>query len=235
MRRVTEISRRLSDEGVDEDVVAIETKLHEIGANLSAVWDAPCTTPRTRQRLVKALIEEIIVDVDEERSEVVMIVHWRGGQHSKLTARKPGTGEHTRRASDEAVDLIRSMAGSWPDEQIAATLNRLGYVTGTGRTWNARRVTSLRRTRNIRAYKPAADEEWVTMSGAAELLGVSNHVVRRLITTGVLPAEQVVPRAPYQIRASDLETEAVRRALNSRGTGPCRSELKTQNLRISGT
>ena len=47
------------------------------------------------------------------------------------------------------------------------------------------------------------------MSEAAAKLGVSNHQIRRLIKEGILPAEQVVPDAPYQIRASDLQDERV--------------------------
>jgi excisionase family DNA binding protein len=41
------------------------------------------------------------------------------------------------------------------------------------------------------------------MSEAAKLLGVTNHAIRRLINERILPAQQVVPDAPYQIRASD--------------------------------
>jgi hypothetical protein len=50
-------------------------------------------------------------------------------------------------------------------------------------------------------------EEWrvaLTMSEAAVKLGVSNHQIRRLIKQGILAADQVVPDAPYQIRANDL-------------------------------
>lgn len=42
------------------------------------------------------------------------------------------------------------------------------------------------------------------MTEAAATLGVTNHRIRHLIKTNVLSAEQVVPGAPYQIRASDL-------------------------------
>jgi len=42
------------------------------------------------------------------------------------------------------------------------------------------------------------------MSEAAVKLGVSNHQIRRLIKQGILAADQVVPDAPYQIRANDL-------------------------------
>jgi hypothetical protein len=62
--------------------------------DLSAAWKAPRTTMRTRQRLVRALITEIIVDIDDAAGEIVLVIHWKGGQHSELRVRKPRTGEH---------------------------------------------------------------------------------------------------------------------------------------------
>mgnify|MGYP001212131367 CR=1 FL=1 len=139
-----------------------------------------------------------MVDVDEQAREIVLVIHWRGGQHSMLRVAKPRSGEHGCRTADEAVELIRSMAGRWSDEQIAASLNRMGMPTGQGKTWTAHRVSSLRRVRGIRAYRPAdKDGQWLTMSRAAAQLGVTNHRIRRLIKDGILPATQVVPCAPY--------------------------------------
>ena len=44
---------------------------------------------------------------------------------------------------------MRSMAGKWSDEHIAATLNRMGLPTGQGKTWTAHRVSSVRRVNDI--------------------------------------------------------------------------------------
>ena len=64
------------------------------GFDLSAAWKALRTTMRTRQRLVRALITEIVVDIDAAAGEIVLVIHWKGGQHSELRVRKPRTGEH---------------------------------------------------------------------------------------------------------------------------------------------
>lgn len=47
------------------------------------------------------------------------------------------------------------------------------------------------------------------MSDAAARLGVSHVKIRRFIRDGILPAEQVMRGAPYQIRANDLEDERI--------------------------
>lgn len=59
-------------------------RLFTIAADLDAVWNAPSTDPRTKQRLVRALVEEIVVDVDDLSREIVLVIHWRGGQAAAM-------------------------------------------------------------------------------------------------------------------------------------------------------
>src|SRR5258708_32860115 len=83
--------------------------------DLSAAWRAPRTTMRTRQRLVRALITEIVVDIDEAAGEIVLVIHWKGGQHSELRVHKPRTGEHGCSTPEQAVAVIRSKAAPWSE------------------------------------------------------------------------------------------------------------------------
>ena len=206
-----------------------------IAEDLEAAWNAPGVTMRSRQQLVRTLIAEIIVNYDASAREIVLTIHWRGGQHSELRVQKPRSGEHGCRTSEEAVSVIRTMATRWSDEDIAATLNRMALPTGQGKTWTAHRVSSLRRVRGIHAYKSAEKSgEWVTLSEAAASVGVSHHQIRRLIKAGILAAEQVVPDAPYQIRASDLQDERVTSALARKGR-PCRVIPENQTSMFSDT
>jgi len=206
-----------------------------LAEDLDAAWHAPGVTTRTRQQLLRALVQDIVVDVDESSREVILVIHWHGGQHSELRVAKPRSGEHGCRTSDEAVEIIRRMAGQWSDEHIAASLNRMGMPTGQGKTWTAHRVSSLRRVRGIHAYKPAeGDGQWLTMSQAAAKLAVTHHRIRSLIKQGLLSAEQVVPRAPYQIRAAALADPRVLDAM-SRTSRPCRGENDKQISMFSST
>jgi excisionase family DNA binding protein len=206
-----------------------------LAEDLDAAWKAPNVTMRARQQLVRALIADIVVNYEPAPREIVLTIHWRGGQHSELRVRKPNTGEHGCRTSEDAVAVISSMATKWSDEDIAASLNRMGLPTGQGKTWTAHRVASLRRVRGIHAYKSAEkDGAWLTMSEAAAKLGVSNHQIRRLIKEGALPAQQVVFDAPYQIKAADLLTEQVQTALARKGR-PCRVVSKNQTSMFSDT
>src|SRR2546423_1755327 len=84
-----------------------------LAEDLETAWNAAGVTMRSRQQLLRALIVDIIADYDESSREIVLTIHWRGGQHSELRVRKPKTGEHGCRTSEEAVALIHSMATRW--------------------------------------------------------------------------------------------------------------------------
>src|SRR3954453_12993468 len=104
----------------------------------------------------------------------------------------------------------------------------MGVTTGQGKKRTAHRVTPPRRVHGIRAYRSAEkNSEWLTMSEAAALLGVTHHRLRRLIRDGILAAEQVVPGAPYQIRTTDLRDERVTTAIG-RTARPCRADPENQ-------
>lgn len=222
------------------DAPAVDSQaLTDLAQDLERAWHAPSTDMRTRQRLVRALIEEIVVDVDDSTREVVLLIHWKGGEHSEHRVRKPGTGEHRRRAPEEADAVIRQMAGRWSDEHVAASLNRLGFKTGQDNTWTAMRVGAYRRKKQIRGYTSAhKDGRCLTMQEAAQSVGVSSYAIRKLIRSKILPARQVMKDAPWQILAIDLARPDVQAALTAHRSGrnrPCRSHRDDQTLRIPGT
>ena len=60
--------------------------------------------------------------------------------------------------------------------------------------------------------KPAPkhkDDGILNMAQAKRYCGVSNSTLMRLINAKILPAVQVVPFAPYEIKQSDLDSEPV--------------------------
>jgi hypothetical protein len=227
LRRVEACQARL-DAGQEADQTTGAPDFTGLAADLSAAWNAPQTSMRARQRLARTVITDIVADVDDEAREVILTIHWKGGQHSQLRVKKPKTGEHGCQTGDAALAVMRSMAGRWNDEHIAASLNRMGLPTGQGKTWTAHRVGSVRRVRDIHAYRSAEKNgEWLTMREAAAALGVTSHVIRRLIQSQILPAQQVVPGAPFQIQTSDLKTDRVADAIR-RKAAPCRTNSQIE-------
>src|SRR5580704_4354246 len=149
LRRVEDCQTRLDAMGASARESIAAPDFTGLAEDLEAAWNAPGVTMRVRQQLLRALITDIVADVDEKEREIILTIHWQGGQHSELRLRKPGTGEHGRRTSEEALAVIRSMSCRWSDQDIAASLNRMGMRTGQALTWNASRVSTVRREHGI--------------------------------------------------------------------------------------
>ena len=174
-------------------------RLLALGADLETVWTHPGATAQTRKRIVRAVIEEIVVKLAAEHIE--LLLHWRGGDHTRLTVPRNRTGQH-RWSTDATVgDLVRGLARQLPDRAIARTLNRLGKRTGRGNAWTEARVRTYRSQHGVPAYRPGemAERGELTLKEAAGRLGVSTMSVLRLISDGTLVAQQVCKGAPWAV------------------------------------
>lgn len=191
-------------------------RLMLLGRDLLRAWESPGATSETRKKIVRTVISEIIVDVAEDALE--LIIHWQGGDHTRLTVRKNRAGQ-TRWATDvEVVELVRALARQMPDETIAALLNRSGKVTGQGNSWTRGRICSLRRQYDILIYREGerAERGEATLEEAAVALSLSATTIRRLIAERILPATQPCRGAPWIIRRADLERAEIRHQATAR-------------------
>ena len=191
-------------------------RLLALGSDLERAWNSAGATPATRKRIIRTLINEIVVCVSDQTLDLV--VHWHGGDHTALKVKKNRTGQHRWSATADVVDLVRSLARQMPDKHIAAVLNRAGKSTGKGNSWTRGRVCSLRNQNTIGPYREGerAERGEVTLDEAAIVLNVSASTVRRLIEDSTLPAQQLCKGAPWVIRSSDLERTEVSQAAQAR-------------------
>lgn len=213
---VGEVEQRLRDNELPTNATQIPDRetLCSLAQDLPAVWNAPATDMRLKQRIVRILVEEIVADVDDTTTEIVLLIHWTGGRHSELRMKKNLTGRHSRCTDLETIEVLRRMAGRFPDDQIAATLNRLGLRTGTGNTWNEGRVRSVRSYQELPTYDRETPRQTVTLEDASDRLGISHKVVRRLIESRKIPAIQVVPWAPWEIPIEAIQSADVVRQVS---------------------
>jgi excisionase family DNA binding protein len=181
--------------------------------DLPRLWNHPAASSEIRKRILRAVLTEIIVTVETDRLHVV--VHWQGGDHTRLEVAKNRTGQNRWKTDIETVQLVRELARMLPDHSIAPLLNRLGIRSAKGQSWTQLRVRNFRGAHRIVVYRDgerAARHELI-LTEAANRLGVHRTTVIRLIRDGLLPARQVCAGAPYVIREDDLDRPAVRRAL----------------------
>ena len=176
-----------------------------LGADLERAWHHERATPESRKRIVRALLVEIVANIEGDR--ITLRLHWQGGDHTELTVRKNRTGQHRWATDAETGDLVRQLARLMPDRSIASLLNRAGKRTGKGNPWTEARVRGFRTSHGIAVYREGERQERneLTLEEAAERLGVSKMTVLRQIRSGAILARQACKGAPWVISVDALE------------------------------
>src|SRR5246500_2439173 len=187
-----------------------EERIRLMGENFAESWHSDSCPPTLKKMIFRTTMEEIVVRADADKKTLEFTIHWKGGVHTQLTMERPRSAAEIA-TPVEALEIIRRMAVRHGDDQIASVLNRLGHSTGKGKRWNQERVATARRNHSIPGQKRALpDPDRVSLSEAARICGVSHRTIERLVETGLLKREQATPRAPWEIRRTDLGAEPVR-------------------------
>ena len=225
-----ELERRYNEKleqqrGIEAKLVQIEgertslsvqeqDQLRALGECFEQVWHSPLCPPELKKRIVRTLVEEVLV-AEQPQGTLDFVVRYKGGVHTSFTMPKPraGVGEKT---ADQDLDIITKMGARYGDDQIARVLNKLGRTTGKGKRWNEIRVATARRNHCIAGQKHATpNPDLFSLNAAARHLNVSDTTIRRLVDANILPCSQLAPWAPWEINRCDLESDAMRRIIQT--------------------
>jgi len=202
-------------------------KFLDLAARLEELW--PDADPKLRKRIVRTLIHEVIVDVDEVAAEVVLLIHWKGGVHSELRFARRRRGQNNAHTSPQILDAVRALANICTDDLIASALNRSGLPTGRGNRWSRERVTSLRTHHEIPCFdeQRCVQEGWMNQTQAAAFLDISAGALRLAVSRGEIDAQHPLPDGPWVFNRGSLETKAaidlVQRIKTGRGKATARN------------
>lgn len=188
-----------------------------LASDLERLWHHPQADVACRKRIVRTLVEEIVVDLDAEANQVVLILHWKGGVHSALRIPRLRPGQKSSDTPSDLVDAVRVLARVCTDDVIAAALNRQGVTTAHGHRWTRVAVCALRNKREIPVYDPDTRRKqgWMNLGAAAAYLRVTPKTLRHAARQGQLRFDQPLSRGPWALERSELDAYQRRRARHS--------------------
>ena len=84
LQHVREIELRIEQHGAATDPGRATCKedFQQLAHKLEAIWVDPATNARLKKRIVRTLIEEVLVDVDGSAGELILTLRWKGGVHT---------------------------------------------------------------------------------------------------------------------------------------------------------
>ena len=212
-----ELREQLNKLKNEQNVISNEEKIRilDAGKEFPMIWNNEYCSIALKKKIIRLLVKEIVVNLDDEKDELHFVVHWHGGVHTEVSMKKPLSAVKKYRTSQEDLGIIRKMAIRYRDDEIARVLSKLGRTTAKGLRWNESRVAAVRIKDGIPAPKKVAtDENILTLGQAVKYSGVSDTTLTKLIKRGILKANQIVPYAPLEIRKSDIDSEPVKMILD---------------------
>ena len=215
LQRVQELEARIASHTAGrgpEQPPPTREAFAELATRLEAIWHDPGTDVRLKKRIVRTLLQEVLVDVDSTAGMITLVLHWAGGVHTELRVPRRRRGQHSNQTPPAIVDAIASLARICPDKLIAGILNRNGLQTGQGNRWTQERVTALRSHHQIACYnrETRVAQGWLNLTEAAAVVGLSPRTLRLAVERGESPAEHPLPEGPWIFQQTTLGTDAVK-------------------------
>jgi len=242
LRAVADLERRIREhQGSHPQRTDQEwNELQDLAADLEAVWESQHCDERLKKRILRTLIKEIVVDVDEAKGEIHLTIHWHGGVHTNLVTHRRKSGGTTKTSVD-AIEAVRILTLISTDEMIAGVLNRNGLRTGRGNRFTRERIVTLRNRHQIAVHnsEERIKNGWMTLSEAADYLGVSPRTLRTAAEAGDIPGRHPLKDGPWVFGRADLDSATAQvikqRASRRNQKGGAVPNSKQKNLDFSGT
>jgi hypothetical protein len=233
LRRLQDVELRIDQHNRQQAALVRPTKeqFEHLAGDLETVWNSPNTDVRLKKRIVRALIHEVIADVDSDRGVLILIIHWKGGIHTELHVRRRRRGQNSAQTPKDVVEAVRVLACVCSDEVIAGVLTRNGLRTGRGNRWTKERVTALRSYNEIprhTAERQKADG-WMNLTHAADFLDINSTTLRIAFERGEIEAEHPFASGPWIVNRSALQAKsAIRLAARLHGREDTATPIEDQ-------
>src|SRR5262249_18309576 len=110
LARVSEMEARITahDQAAPPRSELSATSFVTLADDLQTVGQAPTTDAGLKKRIVRAVIKEVVADVDAEVGEIILFLHWMGGIHTelRLPRRRRGQATAPHRISSPPFDSL---------------------------------------------------------------------------------------------------------------------------------
>jgi len=197
--------------------------LQALAENLPAIWNAESTRTEERKRILRFIIQEVVLDQKKIRGKVCVRILWQTGAASEhQIRRRVQSYERDYSELEHVRDLITQLnAAGNTDKQIAETLNREGILSARGKSFTYENVWLLRRRFGIQTAKingvapnpPRWPDGSYSVQGVAAAIGVTTQVIFDYLANGLVHGRQSAKGQPWQINLSDDQIDQLKKRL----------------------
>ena len=189
LNQLADAEAALADVRAQLPVLPDSAALEHLAGDVHALWSAPTTTDRDRKRLLRTLISDVTVLPESDRRKISIGIRWHTGATERIT-RSRLTAPRT---PPTAMAMIRDVAPTHTNRQIAEVLNTAGHRSAYNHPFNPGIVNNLRRDHNLPDPRPLQDAE-ITPTEAAAILNIRTAFIYYWGSRGYIPTRRIGPR-----------------------------------------
>lgn len=211
----------------DREPLVLQTQDHaalqQLAENLPAIWHSETTQPEDRKRILRFIVQEVVLDQKKIRGQVAIRILWQTGATSQHQIQRR-VQSYDRDYGE--LELVRERitqlnAAGDMDRQIAKKLNDEGIRSARGRPFTYENVWLLRHRWGIPTAKingvAANPTRWpdgtYSVQGAAAAIGVTAQTIFDYLAQGLVHGRQSTKGQPWQISLSSDQIDQLQRRL----------------------
>lgn len=190
-------------------------QIRALADDIPALWRAPSTSGIERQTVLRALVEQVVVEVLGGSERVAVSIHWKGGFESRHEIRR-AVGKFTQLESCDMIrdQIIALKQRGWTHAEVAAQLNADRHRSASGQPFTEPIVSQL--CRQFRAAGRLSDDatpglnpdrcppgHW-RLGNLARYLGIKQETLSTWRRRGWVHAERVGQRWRLWADAEEL-------------------------------
>jgi DNA invertase Pin-like site-specific DNA recombinase len=225
MQRLAELEAELASfERQTLRTITADQKSHilQLASDFPRLWTAATTSARDRKRMLRVLVKDITVARGPEPKRLRLQVRWQGGATETVELHLPPNRAEAVRYPSEFVARIADLAKDHDDDEIAASLDREGLQSSTGKSFTASMISWIRFKHRIPG--PSRPSGTLSVAEVGQRYCVTHWVVYDWIEKGLVSAHRRKPGLPYAVTITeDTDHALCERIANSTRLAPSSS------------
>jgi DNA invertase Pin-like site-specific DNA recombinase len=173
----------------------------QLASDFPRLWTAATTSARDRKRMLRMLVKDITVARGPEPKQLRLQVRWQGGATETVQLHLPPSRAEAVRYPSELVARIADLAKHHDDDEIAASLDREGLQSSTGKSFTASMISWIRFKHRIPG--PSRPTGTLSVAEVGQRYGVTHWVVYDWIEKGLVSAHRRKPGLPYAVTITE--------------------------------
>lgn len=189
-------------------------RITALSQTIPELWNAPGTTNADRKKIIRCVVDHIVVHVTADSNQAQAEIYWQGGFLSRVQLQRSVRSYQEMENYEQFWERVTELRkAGYSAARIATTLNSEKFVTAKNKSFSSGQMMSLLARKGLGSLQEATDlaaNEW-KLSDLARELGISTETLRGWAKHGWVENRQTPTQRFWILCADEPELKRLRR------------------------